>query len=56
MWLQQAVVINVLFCIVKEIIVQCIACFLIRWRQKEVPGTAEQSLAVSKNMLLGLVK
>lgn len=53
MWLQQVVVINALFHIVKEIIVQCIACFLIRWRQKEVPDTAEQSLAVSKNMLCG---
>jgi len=53
LWLQQAVVINVLCRIVKEIIVLCIACYLIRWRQKEVSGTAEQSLAVSKNMLCG---
>lgn len=45
--------INALCHPVKEINAICIACFLIRWKQKEVPGTAKHSLAVSKSILGG---
>jgi len=53
LWLKQAVVINALCHTVKEINALCTARLLIGWKQKEVPGTTEQSLAVSKSVLGG---